>query len=574
MTAPKLIYEGSKISVPRISAFSHCFPASLNAKDSSPAFIDATTDTHITRGELKEKALRLAHSLRNLAALGHGDNLTEHDSFMILSPNHLLFPVVTLASLASGVPVACISASSVPKDLVHCINLTKASFYIVHPAVLPIFAEAMKLQGVSPKDYVKRTVVLFRMPDTPKEYGSVSELIEAGKPMPPMPFDGERSKKSNIFFFSSGTTGLPKAVEISHFNIVTQAVSASAMDMFHKTESCIACTPLPLFHIAAGMHFALFPLSDAIPVVIWSALGFNVEAYLAGLAKYKVTVSLAAPPIVAALAAHPSVPKTDLSHFERVLAGAAPIPPHLMKKASDRLKLVASPSFAMCPAFGMSETCSVTTVGLEAAKVGKWDTIGQLIPGVSARIIDIEKGYDVEKGGVGEVWFKGDCVMNGYLGNPKATEDTITKDGWVKSGDVGRFDEDGYIYLLDLLKEMIKYNGFQVPPAELEAVLSAHPAIADAGVIGVLAPDGFTELPKAYVLPRDLSLLESTTLPKEIAEWLNARVARQKQLRGGVVLVKTIPRSPAGKILRKDLRVLDKQLATSRKSASAPLAKL
>ncbi|KAF8315212.1 AMP binding protein [Clavulina sp. PMI_390] len=572
--ATSVVYEGSKITVPRISAFSHCFPASLDAEDSSLAYIDASTDTQLTRRELKEQSLRFAHSLRNLASLGHGENLTEDGSFIIFSPNHLLFPVVVLASLASGVPIACVSAASVPKDLVHCIDVTKSSFYVVHPALLPVLAQAMKLRGVSPKDYVKRTLVLFRMPDTPKGYGTVGELIESGKPSPPMSFDGEKSKQSNICFFSSGTTGLPKAVEISHFSIVAQAISASEMDMFPKSKHSIKATPFPLFHVAAGVHCIFYTLSVAMPVVIWSALGFNMDAYLAGLAKYKVTVTGVAPPILAGLVVHPVVPKTDLSHLERMLVGAAPVPPHLLQKCSERLKPLTRPNFAITPAFGMSETTSMVIMGVDATRLGKWETIGNLNPGVSARIVDPETGTDVKQGEIGELWLKGDFVMNGYLGNPQATVETITKDGWVRSGDVARFDEDGYVYLLDRMKEMIKYNGFQVPPAELEATLAAHPAIADAGVIGVLAPDGFTELPKAYVLPRDLSQLKSTTLPNEIVEWTNARVARYKQLRGGVVLVGAIPRSPAGKILRKDLRILDKQMAASAKSVNGIKAKL
>ncbi|KAF8315206.1 AMP binding protein [Clavulina sp. PMI_390] len=577
--ASSVVYEGLKITVPRVSAFSYCFPAGLDAKDNSPAFIDASTDTQLTRGEVKDKALKLAYSLRTLSSLSHGEDLTENSSFLIFSPNHLLYPIVTLASLASGVPIACASAASVPKDLVHCIDVTKASFYVVHPALLPVFVQAMELRGVGPSDYVKRTVVLFSTPDTPKEYGTVSELIESGKLSSPMSFDGEKAKTSNIWFFSSGTTGLPKAVEISHFNIVAQSVSAHRMDMFRKSESCIMSTPFPFFHVAAGIHCAFYPLSDAIPVVIWSAIGFNMEAYLGGLAKYKVSATAVAPPIVAALVVHPAVATTNLSRLERMISGAAPVPPHLLKKCSDRLKPLASQNFALCPAFGMSETCSMISMSMTAIETGKLETVGTLNPGVSARIVDIEKGCDVKAGEIGELWLKGDCIMNGYLGNSRATVETMTNDGWLQSGDVGRIDEDGYIYILDRLKEMIKYNGFQVPPAELEAVLAAHPAIADAGVIGVLAPDGFTELPKhvSYTITSDFdstNQLKSTTLPNEIAEWVSARVARHKQLRGGIVLVKTIPRSPAGKILRKDLRALDKQPTASSKSNNSPLAKL
>ncbi|KAF8317926.1 acetyl-CoA synthetase-like protein [Clavulina sp. PMI_390] len=572
--SPPAVYSGSKITVPRISAFNHCFPTNLDARNNDPAFIDATTDAQITRGEVKDKALRLAHSLRNLSSLKRGDNLTQKNSFLLLSPNHLLFPVVTLASLAAGVPVACASAASVPKELLHILNVTKASFYVVHPALLPVLVGAMKLRGVSPSDYVKRTVVLFAMPNTPKEFGTLNDLIEAGKPTPPVRFNGKKAKTSAIYYLSSGTTGLPKAVEISHLNINAQAVSTANTQMFWPPRRCIASTPLPLFHVAAGMHLIFYPLSVATPVVIWSALAFNPEAYVNGLAKYKVTTTIVAPPIVAALAVHPVVDKADLSHLDRILSGAAPISGYLLKKCSDRIKPRGGPNFLICSAYGMSETCSAISTGIEATKLGKWDSIGPLNPGITARIFDVEKGHDAKMGEPGELWLRGDFVMNWYLGNPKATADTLTKDGWLKTGDVAQIDEDGCFYLVDRQKELIKYNGFQVPPAELEATLSSHPAVADVGVIGVMAPDGSNELPKAYISLRDPSQLKSTTLPKEIIEWTKERVAHYKQLRGGVVLVESIPRSAAGKILRKDLRVLDKQLAAANKTSAPPKAKL
>ncbi|KAF8317925.1 acetyl-CoA synthetase-like protein [Clavulina sp. PMI_390] len=573
MTTP-LVYSGTTITVPRISAFSHCFPPSLDPRHNEPAFIDATTDTQITRGEVKDKALRLAHSLLNLASLNRGADLTQGSSFLLLSPNHLLFPVVTLASLASGVPVACASAASVPKELLHILNVTKASFYVLHPALLPVLVGAMKLQGVSPSDYVKRTVVLFAMPNTPKEFGTLNDLIEAGKPMAPIRFDGENAKTTCTYFMSSGTTGLPKAVEISHLNINAQAVSTANSEMFWPPGRCIGSTPLPLFHVAAGMHSVFYPLSVATPIVIWSAPAFSLEAYVAGLAKYKVTTTSVAPPIIAALTVHPAVAKADLSRLDRLLCGAAPISGYLLKKCSDRIKPIAGPNFLICSAYGMSETCSAISTGVEAIKLGKWDSIGPLNPGVHGRIFDVDKGRDADKGDPGELWLKGDCIMNGYLGNPKATEDTLTKDGWLKTGDVARFDDDGYMYLVDRQKELIKYNGFQVPPAELEATLTSHPAVADAGVIGVMSPDGSTELPKAYISLRDPSQLNNVALPNEIIEWIKGRVAPYKQLRGGVALVQTIPRSAAGKILRKDLRILEKQLAGSRKGSDFPSARL
>jgi len=169
-------------------------------------------------------------------------------------------------------------------------------------------------------------------------------------------------------------------------------------------------------------------------------------------------------------------------------------------------------------------------------------------------------GVDVKPGEPGELWLRGPTVMKGYLNNSTATKESITTDGWYKTGDVCVRDTDGCYTIVDRIKELIKYKGFQVPPAEMEALLLQHPKVVDVAVIGVYSEKDATELPRAYVVPKEKPQpgADSAAFSAEIQDWVRGRVAKHKFLRGGVVIIDQIPKSPAGKILRRQLRDLAK----------------
>jgi hypothetical protein len=207
--------------------------------------------------------------------------------------------------------------------------------------------------------------------------------------------------------------------------------------------------------------------------------------------------------------------------------------------------------------YGLTETSPVTHILPLQDAVRKIGSVGVLLPNTEARLVD-ESGQDVAPGEPGEVWIRGGIVMKGYLNRPEATADTITSDGWLKSGDVAVRDNEGFFTIVDRKKELIKYKGFQVPPAELEAILLTHPRVADAAVIGVYSASQATELPRAYLVPAasqsSSGAMDRALLGAEVAEWLKKHVAPHKYLRGGVIIVDTIPKSPSGKILRRELR--------------------
>jgi 4-coumarate--CoA ligase len=245
------------------------------------------------------------------------------------------------------------------------------------------------------------------------------------------------------------------------------------------------------------------------------------------------------PPVALALAKHPLVDEFDLSQIDQVFSGAAPMGRELSDAVATRLNC------EMLQGFGMTELSPVSHVTpISGPRSG---SSGLAVPNTQCRIVNPETGEGIAPGGEGELWIKGPQVMIGYLNNEKATQDTVTHDGWLKTGDVAIIDQDGYMFIVDRLKELIKYKGFQVAPAELEAILVAHPNIQDAAVIGK-PDDEAGEVPVAFVMTTDPAPNEA-----QIKEYIASTLAHYKQIHK-VHFIDDIPKSPSGKILRRLLR--------------------
>jgi len=243
-----------------------------------------------------------------------------------------------------------------------------------------------------------------------------------------------------------------------------------------------------------------------------------------------------------------------------VLSGAAPLGEGLTRRVLARFQAVHKTQVTIVQGYGLTETSPTILITPIEGALRKIGSAGALLPSWEARLVD-DDGYDVEpgKGIPGELWIRGPAVMKGYLNNRTATTNAITKDGWFKSGDIAIRDDDGFYYIIDRKKELIKYKGSQVPPAELEAVLLTKEDIADAGVIGIKSTDQATELPRAYVVSTNNAALladssKRVAFENEVQEWIKSRVAKHKYLRGGVRVIEAIPRSGSGKILRRKLK--------------------
>ena len=267
---------------------------------------------------------------------------------------------------------------------------------------------------------------------------------------------------------------------------------------------------------------------------------FDLVAALELIQEKRVTRLYAVPPIVLALAKQPIVDNYDLSSLRQVVSGAAPLGGEVAEEAAARINC------EVVQAYGMTELSPVS----HATPAGEYrsGTSGFTVSNTDCRFVDPETGEDVDVGAEGELWVKGPQVMKGYLNNPEATAATIDPDGWLHTGDIATIDADGHVSIVDRVKELIKYKGFQVPPAELEALLLTHPAIGDAAVIGI--PDQEAgELPKAFIVLKPGQSLTDT----DVMEFVGEHVASYKRIRI-VEFTEEIPKSASGKILRRLLR--------------------
>jgi 4-coumarate--CoA ligase len=287
---------------------------------------------------------------------------------------------------------------------------------------------------------------------------------------------------------------------------------------------------------------------------------FDLEPFCRHIQDYSITVVYVVPPVVLMLGKSPIVDKYDLSSVRMMSSGAAPLTHDLVETVYKRLKI------PIKQGYGLSETSPAT----HTQSWDEWHTtsgsVGRLLPNQVAKYMSA-KGKEVPVGEIGELWLKGPNIFLGYLNNPESTHGAKTEDGYFKTGDVGYQDENGNFYITDRIKELIKYKGFQVPPAELEGLLSTHHEIDDVAVIGVYDKDQATEVPRAYVVPKK-DMKADKEMEKRVTTWLMNKVANHKRLRGGIRFINQIPKSASGKILR---RVLKEQAAAEDKSRKAKL---
>ncbi|KAK3675351.1 hypothetical protein LTR78_004861 [Recurvomyces mirabilis] len=273
---------------------------------------------------------------------------------------------------------------------------------------------------------------------------------------------------------------------------------------------------------------------------------FNLEAFCAAIQRYKITFTYVAPPVIVQLSRGANVQKYDLSSLKMITSGAAPLTKELVSFVHGKLKLKVN------QAYGLSETSPMTHTQPWEEWWTSVGSVGKLFPNMTAMYVS-EEGKEVPAGEKGELWLKGPNVFKGYWRNEEATKNAITPDGYFKTGDVGMQDEIHNFYISDRVKELIKWNGFQVPPAELEGILLDCDMVEDVAVIGVYLEKDHTEAPRAYIVPAK-GQKPSEELGRKISAWLDERVAYYKKLRGGVRFIDEVPKSPAGKILRRVLK--------------------
>ena len=486
------------------------------SSDDRTALIEGPSGASVSYAQLADRIRRIAGGL---AVRGYGPG----DVLAVLAPNMPPWAGVTLGAMAAGLAVTPLSPAFTERELTRQVRDAGATIVV---AAGPLAPAALALRDTTP---VRDVIAIGEAPGAT----SIFDVL-AAPPLDDLP--AETPDTIALIPYSSGTTGMPKGVLLSHANLVTVTRQIAARLRPEPTDTMLAIAPF--FHILGFTGLLTVPLSKRATVVTMPR--FDPALMLDLIDRHHVTMLIGAPPMMPPLV---RTAAADLSSLRFVAAGGAPLTADLHRALARRL-----PGAVVGQGWGLTEQSGAAALPDrdEGTRPG---TVGRPVPSTAVRVVSVDTDADLGVGAAGELWVRGPQTMRGYLGNPEATAAMITPDGWVRTGDLGSVDADGNVVIVDRLKELIKVGGRQVAPAELEEVLRAHPAVADAAVLG--RPDHeHGEVPVALVAAAgaiDVS---------ELSAWMASQVAPYKRP-AAIRLVEAIPRTPSGKIARHALRDLD-----------------
>ncbi len=497
----------------------------LSGHEDSVAVIDGPSGREMTFAELANGVDRFAAALGE-RGLGKGDVIA------LFAPNTPYYPIVFHGGLAAGVAVSTVNALYTPDELAFQLRDSGAKVLVTVSAFLDRARAALREEGLA----VTEVVLLDDARDeasTPMPENTLADLLTTTAERPSVSITGDDVA---ALPYSSGTTGRAKGVVLTHRNLVANLLQVQAMGT-HVTSSTKILAVLPFFHIY-GMTCMMNQGIHARATVV-TMPKFDLSEFLRIISEYRVDRVYVAPPIAVALAKHPMVEEYDIDCVDIVFSGAAALDADLGHAMGERLNCT------VLQGYGMTELSPVSHCMPDDRPDMDLGSIGVAVPNVECKLVDPETG---EEGTRGELWVKGPNVMREYLNNAEATSSTLDEDGFLHTGDVATVTDEGIFHIVDRVKELIKYKGYQVPPAELEALLLTNDSIADAAVIGVKDSDG-EEIPKAFVVKQEGADISEDDVMSFVAE----RIAPHKKVRV-VEFIDQIPKSGAGKILRKDLR--------------------
>ncbi|KAH8717840.1 Acyl-CoA ligase azaF [Beauveria bassiana] len=538
------------VEIPSVNVLDYIFANPDDVTD-KPLWIDAD-DT--------AKSLSLRQALSWVKRLGAGLQrlgLQKGDVVMMCSTNHIFVPVLYLGVVGSTCAFTGANPAYTPKEIAYQITNSEAKVILAHPSkVDDVLAAAAEAQF--PQDRI-----FHFSDDVSGAAGPVQGLRDwtsllvdddaaSSWTWPSLSAAEARTQLATINY-SSGTTGLPKGVCGAHRNLVANVQQLIGMrhpnGLTPELERDVWLAFLPLYHAYGQMYTILMAARRHVTVYVMSV--FSFERYLQCIERYRPNVLQVVPPIVVMLSKRPEVQKYDLSSVKDLSCGAAPLKVDLQNDVADRFGV------NLVQGWGMTElTCAAS--GLPMDRVDREASCGMLLPSCEAKFLD-EDGREVGVGEPGELFVRGPNVMLGYWRNEKATRETLDDEGWLRTGDVAVYNEQGMLWIVDRKKELIKVNGLQVAPAELESLLLENEHVADAAVVGIELDH--EEFPRAYVQIQDAS--KGKVQPRDIQDWLAARVAKHKRLAGGVSFVDAVPKLASGKIVRKLLREWSKRDAAA-----------
>ena len=505
--------------IPEVS-LAKFFRDAVGGRENEIAVIEGPTGRSYTVGELLDQSASVAHGL-----IARGVAPGDRVAFVVGN-----VPEVAIAyhgAIAAGAVAMMVNPLSTAEELTKYFSVGSPRLVI---AGAPLVAA---IRGVAPD------VPVIAIGDAPGSEPLAGLL--GGSTVPPEVAISPDAVA--VMPYSSGTTGFPKGVMLTHRNMISQCLAIDSVtdsDVIIPGAAMIAV--LPFFHIYGIMAFLTYGLMHGAKLITMPR--FDVEQYILLARRHEVPLLHLVPPILLALAKYPG--ELRLPHLKAALAGAAPLSAELAAEFTERT------GATVYQVYGLTEVSGATHLASLDRARSKPGSIGSLIGSAEARVVSTETGADVAPGEPGEIWVRGPFTMKGYFQNPEATAQTIDGDGWLHTGDIGHIDADGDFWIVDRVKELIKYKGLQVAPAELEAVLLQHPAVADCAVYSKSDAEA-GEIPKAAVVLKG----DASATADELMQFVQARVSPHKRVRA-LRFVDAIPKSPTGKILR---RVLVRQEA-------------
>jgi acyl-CoA synthetase (AMP-forming)/AMP-acid ligase II len=529
------------VEIPNKSVFDALFDGITDADRAKTAAIFAPTGEELSYGELIDRAEGIAGAL---AARGIGKG----DVVALLAPNHPAFLWTFHGILRSGATATTINALFTPTEIAKQLTDSRAKMLITVSLMAPQALEAAKQVGIADD-----SVVILDGEGAASGNPNALDLLGAGAPAPAVSFDP--AEHLAVLPYSSGTTGNPKGVMLTHRNLVANVAQIDPIQGTTADDKVMAI--LPFFHIYGMTVLMNSSLLNRSTLIIMPK--FDLVQFLESIQNHRATFAFIAPPVAVALAKHPLIDQYDLSSLRTIVSGAAPLDQELGQSVAKRLDIT------MLQGFGMSELSPVSHIipadgGVAIAGTAvPLSSSGWPIANTENKLVDPQTGDEIPLppagSGIdvlsepGELWVKGPNVMAGYLNNAEATAETLDADGYLHTGDIAQADSTGLVYIVDRLKELIKYKGYQVPPAELEALLLTHPKIADAAVVGAIEEGSGEEVPKAFIVAQP----DAELTADEVIQFTAERVAPHKKVRQ-VAFIDAVPKSAAGKILRKELR--------------------
>lgn len=512
-----MIYKSpyAEITIPNVTLAQHVLQHVADMPD-APALVDGPSGRTLTYKQVAGASRLVASSL---AKRGFGKG----DVFAIWAPNIPEYALPFLAVSMLGGINTTLNSLYTPDEAKFQLNDTGAKYLVTIPQFLDRALPAV--QGTSVQE-----VFVFGEAEGATPFAT---LMQSDGQLPAVEIDPANDLV--VLPYSSGTSGRPKGVMLTHRNLIAQMEQVNATGVFAPNDTIMAV--LPFYHIYGMVLILLLGLRNGGKIV--TIPRFDMEMFLDIMQKYAVTIAPLVPPILLGLTKHPIVDKYDLSKLRTITSGAAPLGADLEIACMQRLHCLA------LQGYGMTEVSAASHINPGDAEKIRHGSVGWILPGMECKIVEPATGETLMQGLPGEVCMRGPNRMVGYWNNADATAATIDADGWLHSGDIGYVDEAGYLYVVDRVKELIKYNAYQVPPAELEAILVTHPMVADCAVIP--APDEEAgEVPKAFVVKK------GDVTEQELMDFVAARVAPFKKIRQ-VEFIDQIPKSASGKILRRIL---------------------